>query len=335
MKNKKFEFTFIHFLLIIIVVMFMIIIFFFSISDKYNKIKSLLFISQIKDIYNYVSNNDNTNIDLYSKYTNKIEIIEDDELKYCIILDENKNIDKFAVGNDKYYIMKDEKFDVNLINEEDIINDKYPYYSCNSVMFSNGNNCIDAQHTTLNDGDVYIDGMFEYKYNYHLEMVNPNDITPDVEWVLNDGETKGWGVSIINRNEEYIGKVNPCTTINDEPVISMKNLFTSYMYESDFSNFDTRNVIDMSYMFYYYHGSKDIDLKSFDTSKVENMSYMFNSANVRSIDMQSFNINEDANINSLFGNNRLLTKVYIKDEETRNLISDKNTISEKLNFILE
>ena len=43
----------------------------------------------------------------------------------------------------------------------------------------------------------------------------------------------------------------------------------------DFSNFDTSNVTDMSYMFYYCRPLTSLDLSGFDTSNVTNMSYMF------------------------------------------------------------
>jgi surface protein len=42
----------------------------------------------------------------------------------------------------------------------------------------------------------------------------------------------------------------------------------------DLSNFDTRNVTDMNYMFVYCYNLTNLDLSSFDTRNVINVSCM-------------------------------------------------------------
>ncbi|MDD6272406.1 MAG: BspA family leucine-rich repeat surface protein [bacterium] len=328
MKNNKFEFTFTHFLAILIILVFIIILFSSRILNKINDINNKLFMDRVKEIFDIVNNRDNTNVTMYSSTDNVISD-EYNDLDYCIILNADGDIDKIAIGGKKYYIIKDGVTDINSIINENIINEEYPFTSCNNIIFNDENNCIFDNGRKPNIGEVYRNGMFEYRYNYHLDIDNTKSDIPSVKWVLND-KYEGWGVSLIDRNNEYKNNVTLCTSINNEPVVSMKHLFTGYMYESDFTNFSTKNIVDMSYMFYYYHGNQILNLNTFNTDNVIDMSYMFDRAAIKELDISSFNIVKVTNINGMFTNNRLLTKVLVKDKDTKIKIEEKNSMNDRL-----
>lgn len=333
-KNiKKFEFTFTHFLAILIILVFIILMFLSSILKKQDEIDKKIFIDDVKEIYNLVNNKDNTNIMKYSSIDNSISD-EYKDYEYCILLNELGDISNIAIGNKKYYLLQDNVSDIKSVINEKIIYEEYPFTSCNSIIFSDGNNCTFNNGNNPNDGDIYRNGMFEYRYNYHLEIDDDSNYTPSVKWMKND-LYEGWGVSLVDRNSLYTENVSVCTSINNKPVVSMKHLFTSYMYESDFSNFDTRNVIDMSYMFYYYHGNQVLDLTSFNTRNVENMSYMFDRTAVKQLDMSSFIINNNTRLNGILTNNRLLTKVLVNNNSTKKLIEKNNSENDRLKIIVK
>ena len=57
------------------------------------------------------------------------------------------------------------------------------------------------------------------------------------------------------------------------------NSYCTNLKYLDLSNWDTSNVTNMSYMFYYQNSSetslKNLNIGNWDTSNVTNMSYMF------------------------------------------------------------
>jgi surface protein len=72
--------------------------------------------------------------------------------------------------------------------------------------------------------------------------------------------------------------------------------------ELDLSNFDTSNVIDMSYMFNSCGNVNSFNLSSFNTSKVTNMSYMFVgiTLNLKSLDLSNFDTSNVTNMSYMF-----------------------------------
>ena len=50
----------------------------------------------------------------------------------------------------------------------------------------------------------------------------------------------------------------------------------SLLEKLNFSNFNTDNLTDMSYMFCECYSLKEINLKNFDTENVYNINHMFN-----------------------------------------------------------
>ena len=68
----------------------------------------------------------------------------------------------------------------------------------------------------------------------------------------------------------------------------------------DFSDFNTQNITDMSYMF-AYSTFTSLDLRSFKTENVMNMSYMFYKvSSLTSLNLDSFNTQNVTNMKSMF-----------------------------------
>ena len=65
--------------------------------------------------------------------------------------------------------------------------------------------------------------------------------------------------------------------------------------------FNTSNVKDMSYMFYYCSALTELDLSGFDTSNVKDMSYMFsNCTSLKAIDLSSIDASKVNTMDSMF-----------------------------------
>ena len=68
----------------------------------------------------------------------------------------------------------------------------------------------------------------------------------------------------------------------------------------DLSNFDTKNVTNMSYMFHCCYDLKTLDLLNFDTQNVTDMEGMFFKCNLISLDLSSFDTQNVTNMHSMF-----------------------------------
>ena len=106
------------------------------------------------------------------------------------------------------------------------------------------------------------------------------------------------------------------------------SLFDSFnnLTSIDFTNTNTINVTDMSWMFYMCKKLKSLDLTSFSTSNVENMSGMFSSgvqsgsSSLVSLDLSSFDTSSVTNISMMFEGLVSLEEIKgIENFETENI----------------
>ena len=145
-------------------------------------------------------------------------------------------------------------------------------------------------------GAVYTNGQYTYSYKKEWEMTRPSEY----DWRDYEGTGDGWGVTLTDKDSTDPVTSKLCTTINDKPVVTMRNMFFYSQAESiDFSSFNTSNVTDMTDMF---HGSavKSLDLSNFDTSKVTSMSGMFSNSQVLSLDLSNFNTSNVTSMATMF-----------------------------------
>ena len=100
-----------------------------------------------------------------------------------------------------------------------------------------------------------------------------------------------------------------------------KGLFYYYNGTSlDLSSFDTSNVTNMSYMFYYCQNLTSLDVSNFDTSNVTDMSGMFNDCrNLTSLDVSSFNTTNVTSMSRMFYNCTNLTSLDLSNFNTSNV----------------
>ncbi len=93
----------------------------------------------------------------------------------------------------------------------------------------------------------------------------------------------------------------------------------------DMSNFDTRNVANMSNMFNGCSGLTSLDLSSFDTQNVANMSYMFNSCTgLTSLNLSSFDTQNVTNMTFMFSNSSALTTIIVSDSWNTDQVERSN-----------
>ncbi len=97
-----------------------------------------------------------------------------------------------------------------------------------------------------------------------------------------------------------------------------------YMFENcntleslDVSKFDTSNVTSLSGIFARCNALTSLDLSNFDTRKVTDMSYMFNECkNITTLDLSGFDTSNVTNMHYMFYNNKKLSTLKIDNFNT-------------------
>ena len=103
------------------------------------------------------------------------------------------------------------------------------------------------------------------------------------------------------------------------------------------SNFNTKNVVDMSGMFSYCESLKKINLSNFITQNVNDMSYMFNKCyNLITLNLSNFNTYSVNSMKSMFSNCVNLKKLDISnfDLTKEERINSMFTFCKKLEKII-
>ena len=153
----------------------------------------------------------------------------------------------------------------------------------------------------LVQGAEYVNGQYTYRYMQEF----------DGSWINMTNE--GWGVILTNKDSTDSVTSKLCTTINDKPIVSMRNMFLNTKTTSiDLSSFDTSNVVNMEKMFLNATAVTSYDFSKFNTSKVTNMSDMFiNNYAITSIDLSYFDMSKVTKINSMFNSCTSLENIII------------------------
>ena len=88
----------------------------------------------------------------------------------------------------------------------------------------------------------------------------------------------------------------------------------------DFSNFNTQNVINMSYMFYNCYSLISLDLSKFNTQKVNDISYMFYQCkSLKSLNLSNFNTQVVISMSNMFDNCSSLKSLDLSNFNTQNV----------------
>jgi hypothetical protein len=116
--------------------------------------------------------------------------------------------------------------------------------------------------TEIKDGDVYILGDYEYKYNYKASLLNTS------KWLKNT-EQSGWGVRVIDRTKEKYEDI--LNEVNGKPVTSIRNTF----YECE-NLIEMPHIPDMTVdMFGAFSGCVKLQKISQIPPNVKNISWTF------------------------------------------------------------
>ena len=98
------------------------------------------------------------------------------------------------------------------------------------------------------------------------------------------------------------------------------------LIELDLSNFNTRNITDMSSMFFFCGNLSLLNLNNFNTSNAIFMGYMFYYCDkLTSLDLSSFNTGNVTNMNNMFAYCRTLTSLKLKNFNTSK-VTDMNNM---------
>ena len=94
----------------------------------------------------------------------------------------------------------------------------------------------------------------------------------------------------------------------------------NYLTNIDLSNFNTRNIINMSGMFHDSGALENIDVSFFDTFKVKNMHRMFSGCeSLKDIDLSIFNTQNVTSMSRMFENCKSLKSIDISNFNTQNV----------------
>lgn len=155
-----------------------------------------------------------------------------------------------------------------------------------------------------------------------------------VSWIEDDTyyiSSRRKGVPVYaNKNSEYMFNEDSKSYVEsttskmdltnlDTSKVSLMDFWFSNLdvTELDLSKFDTSNVTDMSYMFWYCSNLTSLDLSSFDTSKVTNMAGMFSQCkSITELDLSMFNTSNVKDMEDMFNFMTSVTDINISSFDT-------------------
>ena len=165
-----------------------------------------------------------------------------------------------------------------------------------------------------------------YKLNT-TKIIIQNELNPI------EGAIQSWDVSEAND-----GSVMAYAVLNDDgstytiylqgngKIIANKNssyLFYDFVYLWSIEGLeylDTSQVENMSYMFAYCVGLKNLDLSNFDTSNVTDMKHLFNNcSDLTNLDLSNFNTSNVTDMSNMFVNCTYMTNLNISNFNTSNV----------------
>ena len=106
----------------------------------------------------------------------------------------------------------------------------------------------------------------------------------------------------------------------------MSNMFSRLqtIKTLDLSNFDTSNVVDMKYMFYYDTSLKSINVSSFNTSNVTHMQFMFYNTRLETLDVSNFDTSKVRNMECMFDSLYNIKILDLSNFDTSNVVNFDN-----------
>ena len=155
--------------------------------------------------------------------------------------------------------------------------------------------------STLTAGTTCDIGSFTYTYKRKATATSWTNITDN-----------GWGVKVTNKNSTAPITDTMCAYINDKPLVNTMHAFNSAKATSiDVSNYYTKNINQMTYMFTKIAATEVKGISNFELSQVTNMGGFFDGAsNLQTIDLTGWDTSGVTNFNLMFRNCTSLTTIY-------------------------
>ena len=295
MKNKK-GFTLVELLAVIAILAILVILAIPNVIKLYNNAKKQVFLTEARTVHKeavnkYLSESLKGNkVSVINSNGTKLDLSSSKKLKYNVKLDSKGNIKKIKVENDQYCISG------NFKNSSDLTIDKVTEGKCADVDAV----YCDSGISDLTKGSEFKKGIYTYHY---MQQGDFDKSTRKYIW--SDINSNGWGVVISDRDSTEPISENPCTYIDNIPVVSMRDLFASSKATSiTLSNINTSHVVNMAAMF---SGSKvqTLDISDFDTSSVTSMDGMFEAVTLKNIDVSSFDTSNVTSMSYMFNGGSL------------------------------
>ena len=182
--------------------------------------------------------------------------------------------------------------------------------------------------------------LIEFSHEIKLVILNyNNEITiklkgKESQYILNEDFPYSPNEIIINGQNSIFSNTNNISGLSDEineiKMIWENNIDSCYkmfyympnILSVDFSEFDSSNVTDMSFMFQECSSLTSINFLNFDTSQVTDLRYMFSGCiSLESLDLSSFNTEKVINMGATFQNCILLKTLNLNNFITPSLES--------------
>ena len=164
---------------------------------------------------------------------------------------------------------------------------------------------------------------------FNTDINNNIDVSINNQKVNVAKENDQWKYK-FTKEGNYIFEIIFNNNINN-----MKGFFNecSNIISLDFSNFDTSNVTDMSFMFNLCHKLKEIKgINKFNTNKVKAMNSMFQQCNeLGYLDLSNFNTSNVTNMEYMFNNCHKLREIKGINKFNTNKVIDMNTMFQECN----
>ena len=151
-------------------------------------------------------------------------------------------------------------------------------------------------------------------------LSNYNDLLNKPSQIIINNITQGYSSNKVSLNRN----INEITIIWDNLNTSIMGMFYNLtnITRIDFSNFDTSNINNMSYMFSGCSSLISLDLSNFITSSVTDMNNMFsNCTNLESLNINNFNTSKVENMSRMFENCIRLTTLDLSNFDTSKVFS--------------
>ncbi len=135
-------------------------------------------------------------------------------------------------------------------------------------------------------------------------------------WYPKNTDQISWWGGEVNNFYLYESQITSIKYYNTSNFTSMKHSHCHKLTNLDISNLDTRNMTNMSLMFYYCKSLTSLDLSNFDTSNVTNMNNMFiGSTSLTSLDISNWNINNVSTMSTMFDGCSSLNNIIMNNSD--------------------